>query len=160
MRDARCSGARALWRGLTGQSFWRGFSRLYHSDDLTCAASIALPPCCRCFRSFSWRSRCWRAATAGRPADRAAVLEFVLRYFSRASSTSSPGDSTPYRDTASMTLGVAPAPRALMGRRRVLFGAISTCGQLMRGASKSQRSFWKHKLLSLLMLVAASFDFC
>src|SRR4029453_18964592 len=67
---------------LTALSFWRGFLGFYNSDNLTYAASIAYYSLLSLFPSFLLG-----LAVLGRvpsdAADRAKVLEFVLRYFPR-----------------------------------------------------------------------------
>src|SRR5207244_10444353 len=84
--------------------------------------------------------------------DRAAVFEFVLRYFP-AQFDFITRQLDAFRDTA-FTLGVA-GTAALMWGAVGVFGAVSTAVNYAWGVEK-QRSFWKHKLFSFLMMVIAS----
>jgi uncharacterized BrkB/YihY/UPF0761 family membrane protein len=136
---------------LTGQSFWRGFLGFYHSDDLTYAASIAYYSLLSLF-PFFLLALALLARVAADASDRAAVLEFVLRYFP-AQFDFITRQLDAFRDTA-LTLGVA-GTAALMWGAVGVFGAISTAVNYAWGVEK-QRSFWKHKLFSFLMLVVAS----
>ena len=67
---------------LTAQSFWRGFLSFYDSDNLTYAASIAYYALLSIFPFFLLSLALLGRVTAD-AADRAKVLEFVLRYFPR-----------------------------------------------------------------------------
>ena len=136
---------------LTGQSFWRGFLGFYNSDDLTYAASIAYYSLLSLF-PFFLLALALLARVAANANDRTAVLEFVLRYFP-AQFDFITRQLDAFRDTA-LTLGVA-GTAALMWGAVGVFGAISTAVNYAWGVEK-QRSFWKHKLFSFLMLVIAS----
>src|SRR5262245_32976117 len=85
------------------------------------------------------------------PADRAAVLEFVLGYFPL------PFDFITKQlegfSANTTTLGVAGALTLIWGALGV-FGAITTAVNYAWGVEK-QPSFWTHKLLSFLMLLVA-----
>ena len=135
---------------LTGQSFWRGFIGFYNSDNLTYAASIAYYALLSLFPFFMLA-----LATLGRMAnnahDRTAVLEFVLRYFpAQFDFITNQLDAF---DRSAITVGVA-GTIALVWGALGFFGAISTAVNYAWGVEK-QRSFWKHKLFSFLMLVVA-----
>jgi uncharacterized BrkB/YihY/UPF0761 family membrane protein len=67
---------------LTALSFWRGFLGFYNSDNLTYAASIAYYSLLSLFPCFLLGLAVLGRVTAD-AADRAKVLEFVLRYFPR-----------------------------------------------------------------------------
>src|SRR5207244_2440314 len=135
---------------LTAQSFWRGFDGFYNSDNLTYAASIAYYALLSLFPFFMLS-----LAMLGRMAndihDREAVLSFVLRYFpSQFDFITSQLDAF---DKNAITIGVA-GTIALVWGSLGFFGAISTAVNYAWGVEK-QRSFWKHKLFSFLMLIVA-----
>jgi membrane protein len=136
---------------LTGQSFWRGFLGFYHGDDLTYAASIAYYSLLSLFPFFLLALAMLARVTADAN-DRAAVLEFVLRYFP-AQFDFITRQLDAFRGTA-LTLGVSGTVALMWGAVGV-FGAISTAVNYAWGVEK-QRSFWKHKLFSFLMLVIAA----
>src|SRR5438093_8348961 len=153
---AVAASVRALFRRagvvvwLTGQSFWRGFLGFYNSDDLTYAASIAYYSLLSLFPFFLLALAMLARATAD-VGDRAAVLEFVLQYFpAQFDFITSQLDA--FRDTA-LSLGVA-GTAALMWGAVGVFGAISTAVNYAWGVEK-QRSFWKHKLFSFVMMLVA-----
>jgi len=135
---------------LTGQSLWRGFEGFYRSDNLTYAASIAYYSLLSLFPFFLLAF-----ALLGRVAadehDRNAVLEFVLRYFpSQFDFVTNQLDAF---NAHAATFGVAGTIALVWGALGV-FGAISTAVNYAWGVEK-QRSFWKHKLFSFLMLLVA-----
>jgi membrane protein len=135
---------------LTAQSFWRGFLGFYHSDDLTYAASIAYYALLSFFPFFLLA-----LAVLGRmtedASDRAKVLEFVLRYFPRQFEFITTQLESFSANT--VTISVAGAIALLWGALGV-FGAISTAVNYAWGVEK-QRSFWKHKMFSFVMLLVA-----
>jgi len=141
--------ARAILR-LTGQAFWRGFLGFYSSDNLTYAASIAYYALLSLFPFFLLAF-----ALVGRVAadehDRQAVLEFVLRYFpAQFEFVTNQLDAF---STHKLPFGVA-GTIALVWGALGFFGAISTAVNYAWGVDE-QRSFWKHKLVSFLMLAVA-----
>jgi membrane protein len=141
--------ARDLAR-ITAQSFWRAFLGFYHSDNLTYAASIAYYALLSLFPFFLLALTVLGRVTAD-AADRAAVLGFVLRYFPRQFdfiTTQLEGFST-----NTITISVAGAVALLWGALGV-FGAISTAVNYAWGVEK-QRSFWKHKMVSFIMLLVS-----
>ena len=135
---------------LTGVAAWRGLDGFYHSDNLTYAASIAYYALLSLFPFFMLAfAFLGRMAAAER--DRAAVLEFVLRYF--------PSDFdfiTRQLDSfasSRLTFGVLGTVGLFWGALG-FFGAISTAVNYAWGVER-QRSFWKHKLFSFIMLLVA-----
>ena len=135
---------------LTAQSFWRGFESFYNSDNLTYAASIAYYSLLSLF-PFFMLALALLGRLAKDPHDRAAVLEFVLRYFpAQFEFITKQLDSF---DRNAITIGVA-GTIALVWGALGFFGAISTAVNYAWGVEK-QRSFWKHKLVSFLMLIVA-----
>jgi membrane protein len=147
---------RVLGRGasdilrLTGLSLWRGFLGFYDSDNLTYAASIAYYALLSLFPFFLLAFALLGRATAD-DADRAAVFSFVLQYFpTEFDFISKQLDA--FR-TSTVTFGVAGTLALLWGAVG-FFGAISTAVNYAWGV-ETQRSFWKHKLFSFLMLGVA-----
>jgi membrane protein len=134
---------------LTGLSFWRGLDGFYHSDNLTYAASIAYYALLSLFPFFLLAF-----ALLGRSTEdvnnRNEVLTFVLRYFpAQFDFITKQLDS--FRGDA--TIGVSGAVALVWGALGV-FGAITTAVNYAWGVEK-QRSFWKHKLVSFVMLLVA-----
>jgi membrane protein len=135
---------------LTGESLWRGFVGFYHSDNLTYAASIAYYSLLSLFPFFLLAFALLGKA-ASDPNDRTAVLRFVLQYFpSQFDFITKQLDAF---GTAVATVGVAGTIALVWGALGV-FGAISTAVNYAWGVEK-QRSFWKHKLFSFVMLLVA-----
>src|SRR5262245_22481339 len=88
---------------------------------------------------------------AANPTDRTEVLEFVLRYFpSQFDFITRQLDAF---GTSRLSLGVGGTIALVWGALGV-FGAISTAVNYAWGVDQ-QRSFWKHKLLSFVMLLVA-----
>ena len=134
---------------LTGLSLWRGFESFYHSDNLTYAASIAYYALLSLFPFFLLAF-----ALLGRSTEdvnnRNEVLTFVLRYFP-AQFDFITKQLDAFRGDA--TVGVGGAVALVWGSLGV-FGAITTAVNYAWGVEK-QRSFWKHKLVSFVMLLVA-----
>ena len=135
---------------LTGQSFWRGFLGFYKSDNLTYAASIAYYALLSLFPFFLLALAMLARVTAD-VHDRAVVLEFVLQYFP-AQFEFITKQLDAFRGTA-LSLGVAGTVALMWGALGV-FGAISTAVNYAWGVEK-QRSFWRHKLFSFVMMLVA-----
>ena len=135
---------------LTAQSFWRGFDGFYHSDNLTYAASIAYYALLSLFPFFLLAFALLGRATAD-VHDRNAVFEYVLRYFpSQFDFITKQLDAF---NSHAFTVGVAGTVALVWGALGV-FGAISTAVNYAWGVEK-QRSFWRHKLFSFVMLLVA-----
>ncbi len=135
---------------LTSVSLWRGFLNFYNSDNLTYAASIAYYGLLSLFPVLLLGFALLGGATAD-PNSRNQVLSFVLQYFP-AQFDFITRQLDEFR-THSVTLGVAGTVALIWGALGV-FGAISTAVNYAWGVDK-QRSFWKHKLYSFLMLAIA-----
>ena len=136
---------------LTALSFWKGFQGFYDSDNLTYAASIAYYALLSLFPFFLLA-----LALLGRSTEdvhnRTAVLTFVLRYFpSQFDFITKQLDA--FQGDNAVTVGVAGTLALVWGALGV-FGAISTAVNYAWGVEK-QRSFWKHKLFSFVMLLMA-----
>jgi membrane protein len=135
---------------LTGLSFWRGFEGFYSSDDLTYAASIAYYALLSLFPFFLLAFAVLGRSTAD-VNNRNEVLTFVLRYFpSQFDFITRQLDA--FR-SESVSVGVAGTVALVWGALGV-FGAISTAVNYAWGVEQ-QRSFWKHKLVSFVMLLVA-----
>jgi membrane protein len=135
---------------LTGLSLWRGLEGFYNSDDLTYAASIAYYALLSLFPFFLLAFALLGRSTADIN-NRNEVLTFVLRYFP-AQFEFINQQLDVYRD-GGITIGVAGMIALVWGALGV-FGAISTAVNYAWGVEK-QRSFWKHKLMSFVMLLFA-----
>jgi membrane protein len=135
---------------LTALSFWKGFQGFYDSDNLTYAASIAYYALLSLFPFFLLALALLGRSTAD-VNNRHAVLTFVLRYFpSQFDFITKQLDA--FQGDA-FTVGVAGTLALVWGALGV-FGAISTAVNYAWGVEK-QRSFWKHKLFSFVMLLMA-----
>ncbi|PWT83609.1 MAG: hypothetical protein C5B57_06525 [Blastocatellia bacterium] len=151
MRALRAIGRRANdVARLTGASAWRGFLGFYHSDNLTYAASIAYYALLSMFPFFMLAFALLGRVTADGD-QRAAVFSFVLQYFPKQFDFIS--DQLDAFRTNGFGFGVAGTVALLWGAVGV-FGAISTAVNYAWGVEK-QRSFWKHKLFSFVMLGVA-----
>jgi membrane protein len=151
VNDFRAIGRRARdIARLTGLSFWKGFQSFYDSDNLTYAASIAYYALLSLFPFFLLAFSLLGQSTADIE-DRNKVLSFVLRYFP-AQFDFITRQLDAFRDST-ITFGVAGTIALVWGALGV-FGAISTAVNYAWGVEK-QRSFWKHKLFSFVMLLVA-----
>ena len=135
---------------LSGLAAWRGFVELINSNDLTHAASIAYYALLSLFPFLLMVISLLGAVTAD-DADRVAVLSFVFRYFPTQLDFVT-GQLDALR-SARLQLGVAGSLALIWGSLGV-FGAVTSAVNEAWGVEK-QRSFWKHRLVSFLMLVAA-----
>jgi membrane protein len=135
---------------ITGLAIWRGGTGFYNSNDLTFASSIAYYSLLSLFPFFLLVLAIIAGVTST-DADRASVLGFVLRYFpARFQFVTEQLDAL---QQAPARLGVAGSVLmtwAAMG----VFGAITSAVNHAWGVDK-QPSYFKHKLISFVMLVAA-----
>jgi len=134
----------------TGLSFWRGFQCFYDSDDLTYAASIAYYGLLSLFPVLLLGFAILGAVTAD-VKHRNAVLLFILQYFPSQFDFITRQMDAFEADTVG--LGVIGTIALIWGAVGV-FGAISTAVNYAWGVEQ-QRGFWKHKLVSFLMLGVA-----
>src|SRR3954453_12758956 len=135
---------------LTGLALWRGFEGFYSSDNLTYAASIAYYALLSLFPFFLLAFALLGRSTAD-VNNRNEVLTFVLRYFP-AQFDFITKQLDAFRGEG-VTIGVAGTVALIWGALGV-FGAITTAVNYAWGVEK-QRSFWKHKLVSFVMLLFA-----
>src|ERR1051326_8653033 len=136
---------------LTLLAIWRGVIGVAHSNDLTFASSIAYYTLLSLFPFFLLVLSILGSVTAN-PTDRAAVLDFVLRYFPRQFEFVTTQLAS--MEEARIRLGVAGSCLMIWASMGV-FGAITSAVNHAWGVER-QPSYLKHKLISFIMLVAAS----
>ena len=143
------SRARAEIR-LTALAVWRGFTGFYNSEDLTFASSIAYYALLSLFPFFLLAFSIF-ASVAGAEGDRQFILGFVLRYFPQQFEfVTNQFDAL---QGAKVQLGVAGSVLMIWAAMGV-FGAITSAVNHAWGVEK-QPSYFKHKLISFVMLVAS-----
>jgi membrane protein len=136
---------------LTALAISRGMTGIYHSDDLTFAASIAYYSLLSLFPFFLLAFSILASVTSSQ-ADRAVIFGFVLRYFPRQFEF-----VTTQLDTmqqARVQLGIFGSVLMVWAAMGV-FGAMTSAINHAWGVDK-QPSYFKHKLISFVMLVTAS----
>lgn len=136
---------------LTLLAIWRGGVGAYNSDDLTFAASISYYTLLSLFPFFLLAFSILGIVTSD-PADRGKILEFILRYFpTKFEFVTQQMDAM---QQSTVRLGVAGSLLMVWASMGV-FGAITSAVNHAWGVEK-QPSYLKHKLVSFVMLVAAS----
>lgn len=130
---------------------WRGVTGVYHSNDLTFAASIAYYSLLSLFPFFLLAFSILASATSNAE-ERAAVLTFVLRYFPRHFDFVT--TQLDAMQQAGVRLGIAGSVLMVWAAMGV-FSAITSAVNHAWGVEK-QRSYLKHKLIAFIMLVTAS----
>jgi membrane protein len=135
---------------LTALAVWRGIIGVYNSDDLTFAASIAYYALLSLFPFFLLLISVIAGVTSSE-ADRQEVLGFVLRYFPRQFDFVTLQLNA--MQGARVPLGVAGSILMVWAAMGV-FGAITSAVNHAWGVEK-QPNYFKHKLISFVMLVAA-----
>src|SRR5688572_21937319 len=134
----------------SGRAAWRALVELVNSNDLTHAAAIAYYALLSFF-PFLLLVISLLGSIAADEDDRLAVLTFVFRYFpTQLDFVSRQLDA--FTQTR-VPVGVAGS-LALIWASLGVFGAITSAVNEAWGVEK-QRSFWKHRMVSFLMLVAA-----
>ena len=136
---------------LTALAIWRGGVGIYNSDDLTFASSIAYYALVSLFPFFLLVFSIVAAVTSS-DSDRSAVFQFVLRYFPRQFDFVTNQLSEMQR--AQVRLSVAGSILMVWAAMGV-FGAVTSAVNHAWGVEK-QPSYFKHKLISFLMLAVAS----
>jgi len=132
---------------LTALAIWRGVVGLYNSDDLTFASSIAYYALLSLFPVFLLFLSILGSVTSS-DADRAAIVNFVLRYFPRQFDFVT--TQLELMQRAHVRLSVAGSALMIWAAMGV-FGAITSAVNHAWGVEK-QPSYFKHKLISFLML--------
>jgi membrane protein len=136
---------------LTGLAIWRGITGVYSSDDLTFAASIAYYSLLSLFPFFLLLFAIVAAVT-NNDADRTAVQGFVLRYFP--TKFDFVVSQLELMQASGVRLGVAGSVLMVWAAMGV-FGAITSAVNHAWGVEK-QPSYFKHKMISFVMLVMSS----
>jgi membrane protein len=136
---------------LWGQAAWRALLGLVSRNDLTHAASIAYYSLLSLFPFLLLVISILGAVTADEN-DRAKVLGFVFRYFPTRIDFMT--DQLDAFRADRVRIGVAGG-FGLVWASLGFFGAVTSAVNEAWGVEK-QRSFWKHRLVSFLMLVAAT----
>jgi membrane protein len=135
---------------LSGLAAWRALVELVNSSDLTHAAAIAYYGLLSFFPFLLLVISMLGSITADEK-DRIAVLTFVFRYFpTQLDFVTSQLDAF---ENSRAQVGVA-AGLGLIWASLGVFGAITSAVNEAWGVEQ-QRSFWKHRMVSFLMLVAA-----
>lgn len=135
---------------LTGLAIWRGITGVYQSDDLTFAASIAYYSLLSLF-PFCLLAFSIVASLTGDASDRASVQGFIFEYFPR--QFDFVVDQLDAIHQSRLELGVVGSALltwAAMG----VFGAITSAVNHAWGVER-QPSYFKHKLVSFVMLLAS-----
>jgi membrane protein len=135
---------------MSGVAAWRGVVELVNSNDVTHAASIAYYALLSLF-PFLLLVFSLLGSMTDNEEDRLAVLTFVFRYFPTKLDFVS--NQLRAMSETSVRLGVAGG-LALIWASLGVFGAITSAVNEAWGVEKN-RSFWKHRMVSFLMLVAA-----
>ena len=135
---------------LTAQAIWRGLTGVYNSDDLTFASSIAYYALLSLFPFFLLALSLVALVTDSQ-SDRDALLGFVFRYFPRQFDFVEVQLAALQR--AQVQLGVAGSVLMVWAAMGV-FGAVTSAVNHAWGVEK-QPSYFKHKLISFVMLVVA-----
>jgi membrane protein len=136
---------------LTLLAIWRGVVGVYNSEDLTFASSIAYYALLSVFPFFLLVFSVLGSVSSD-PGDHAAILEFVLSYFPRRFEFVT--NQLESMQRATVPLGVAGS-LIMIWAAMGLFGAVTSAVNHAWGVEK-QPSYLKHKLISFVMLVAAS----
>ena len=135
---------------LTGLAIWRGALGIYSSDDLTFAASIAYYSLLSLF-PFLLLVFSIIASVTSSDAERTSVLQFVLQYFPRQFNFVT--EQLAAIQQSPLRLGVAGSVLMIWAAMGV-FGAITSAINHAWGVEK-QPSYFKHKLISFVMLTAS-----
>jgi len=135
---------------LTAQAIWRGLTGVYNSDDLTFASSIAYYALLSLFPFFLLALSLVALVTDSQ-SDRDALLGFVFRYFPRQFDFVEVQLAALQR--AHVQLSVAGSVLMVWAAMGV-FGAVTSAVNHAWGVEK-QPSYFKHKLISFVMLVVA-----
>jgi membrane protein len=136
---------------LWGQAAWRALIGLVSRNDLTHAASIAYYSLLSLFPFLLLIISILGVLTADE-ADRAKVLGFVFRYFPTRIDFMT--DQLDAFRADRVSIGMAGGI-GLVWASLGFFGAVTSAVNEAWGVEK-QRSFWKHRLASFLLLVAAT----
>lgn len=135
---------------LTGLAVWRGAKGIYNGDDLTFASSIAYYSLLSLFPFFLLAISIIGSFTSSE-SDRAEILAFVLRYFPRQFEfVTTQLDAL---QQAGLQLGIVGSVLMVWAAMGV-FSAITSAVNHAWGVEKMP-SYFKHKLIAFVMLLAA-----
>lgn len=129
---------------------WRGVTGVYNSEDLTFASSIAYYALLSLFPFFMLVLSLLGGLTASEQ-DRSEILGFVLRYFPQ--QFEFVDKQLNAFEASSLQLGVAGSILMVWAAMGV-FGAVTSAINHAWGVEK-QPNYFKHKLISFVMLLAA-----
>lgn len=132
-------------------AIWRGGTGFYNSDDLTFASSIAYYSLLSLFPFFLLAFALLGNA-AGNDAEREFIFRFVLNYFPRQFQFLT--DQLDQFKQSQVQLGIAGSVIMIWAAMGV-FGALTSAINHAWGVEK-QPNFFKHKLISFLMLVTSA----
>jgi membrane protein len=135
---------------LTGLAAWRALVQLLNSNDLTYSAAIAYYALLSIFPFLLLVISILDSVATATPHDRAQVIAFIFRYFPE-----QVGDFVNRQLGSAPVRGGIASGLALTWASLGVFGAITSAVNNAWGVEK-QRSFWKHRLVSFLMFVAAA----
>jgi len=129
---------------------WRGVTGIYHGNHLTFASSIAYYSLLSLFPFFLLVFSIIASVTSSE-SDRTAVLNFVLRYFPR---------QFPFVTTQLDALKEAPIPLGVAGSVLMVWAAMGVFGAITSAVNhawgvEKMPSYFRHKLISFVMLVAS-----
>jgi membrane protein len=135
---------------LTALAIWRGFLGVYHSDDLTFASSLAYYTLLSLFPFFLLAFSIVATVTNS-DADRAAIHDFIVRYFPR---------QFDFVDQQLTALQHSKIRLSVMGSVLMVWAAMGVFGALTSAVNhawgvEKQPSYFKHKMISFVMLVVA-----
>jgi len=130
---------------------WRGVTGIYHGNHLTFASSIAYYSLLSLFPFFLLVFSIIGSITSS-DADRTAVLNFVLRYFPR---------QFPFVTTQLDALKEAPIRLGVAGSVLMVWAAMGVFGAVTSAVNNAwgvekMPSYFRHKLISFVMLVASA----
>ena len=135
--------------GLLGRAAWHGFVCFYRSNDLTFASSIAFYALLSLF-PFLLLTLSLLGHISANEHDRAAILGFVLQYFPRQFDFVTLQLDTFQQRTTALGIG---------GSVVMVWAALGVFGAITSAVNYAWRvqpfGYWKHKLVSFLMLCAA-----
>ena len=136
---------------LTALALWRGAMGVYNSEDLTFASSIAYYGLLSLFPFFLLAFSILASVTSTE-ADRLAIFNFVLRYFPQQFKFVK--EQLTSMQTNQLRLGLAGSILMVWAAMGV-FGAVTSAVNHAWGVEK-QPSYFKHKMISFVMLVMSS----
>jgi membrane protein len=135
---------------LLGRAAWGGVVGIYSSDDLTHAAAIAYYALLSFLPFLMLALSVLGSITADTDAH-ALVMQFILRYFPTQLDFVDTQLDLFRQSTVPISIGGA---LALVWASQGVFGAVSTAVNHAWRVEQT-RSFWRHRLFSLLMMLAA-----